>query len=98
MDDKKITLLAERFQAFSDPNRLKLLKLIAQSPHPVCVNAMTMQLEISQSAVSQHLKVLRLAGLVKVKKEGYFKHYSVDQEGIDEFRQLAELVLGEKLV
>ena len=56
--------LAELFKSVADPTRLRLVKLLAESPHALCVNALTARLGVTQSAVSQHLRVLRQAGLV----------------------------------
>jgi len=51
----------------------------------LCVNGIVNFLQISQPAVSQHLKILREAGLVKIEKKGYWVHYSSDKEKIDKF-------------
>ncbi|CCU84745.1 hypothetical protein PHOSAC3_140034 [Mesotoga infera] len=57
-----------------------------------CVRALSRRLCISESAVSQHLKVLRSAHLVKGHKKGYFTHYSVDRGKLKELsNRLAEL-------
>ena len=45
-----------------------------------CVGALARQLGVSQSAVSQHLAVLRAAGLVADERRGYFVHYRLDRE------------------
>ena len=58
---------AALFGVLSDPTRLKLLKLLyqQQQPHALCVNALSGLLGVTQSAVSQHMRVLKSAGLVK---------------------------------
>ena len=94
MDDKTRSL-AELFQALGDPNRLGIIKLLMSEPLPLCVNALARELGISQSAVSQHLKILRHQGLVEAKKEGYYKHYTVSVENLDSVRMLREEVLGD---
>ena len=45
-----------------------------------CVGALARRLELTEAAISQHLKVLREAGLVNGEKRGYFVHYDVDRE------------------
>ncbi len=67
--------LAELFKALSDPTRLKLVKFLSQHKRPKCVNALTKSLNISQSAVSQHLKVLKQADIVIGERRGNFVHY-----------------------
>ena len=65
-------------KALSDETRLTLVKVLLE--HDFCVGALARRLSVSESAVSQHLKLLRSAGLVKGEKRGYFTHYSVDRE------------------
>ncbi len=78
--------LAQLHKALSVPVRLKILKLIAE--RPLCVNAITRCLEISQPAVSQHLAVLRRAGLVRGDKHGYMVHYTLNLARLQELRQV----------
>jgi len=72
------------FSALSDPTRLKLLRLLSrqQEPNALCVNALAHHLGVTQSAVSQHLKVLKNAGMVKGEKRGYRVHYFVDKDAL----------------
>lgn len=70
--------LLEIMNSLSDGTRLKLIKLLLE--HDFCVGAIARRLSVSESAVSQHLKVLRTAGLVIGEKRGYFTHYNVDRE------------------
>ena len=94
-DDQKLDALADIFQALSDRNRLRILSLLRFSSHPICVNRIAATIGISQSAVSQHLKILRNNGLVRMKKEGYFKRYSLNDMGFRTIRELRSSVLGE---
>jgi len=79
------------FAALADPTRLKLLKLLSQSRefNAFCVNALAGMLEVSQSAVSQHLRVLKSVGLVSGKRMGYHIHYSVNPEA---FKKCQEMI------
>ena len=95
IEQNDIESLSEVFQALSDPNRLRILEMLKDMQHPLCVNALAGNLDISQSAVSQHLKILRHHGLVSVRKEGYFKHYSLNLEYLDVIRSMRKAVLGE---
>ena len=65
---------AMMFKALADENRLLLLHLLLR--RNCCVRALARQLDISEAAVSQHLKVLREAGLIFGEKCGYFMHYT----------------------
>ena len=80
--------LAELFKAISDVTRLRLIKLLAESRKPLCVNALSNKLGVSQSAVSQHLRILRQAGLVSGQRCGYYVHYSLDSDRLAQCEKL----------
>ncbi|HDL84948.1 MAG TPA: ArsR family transcriptional regulator [Candidatus Acetothermia bacterium] len=74
---------AEVFRALSVPNRMHILMLLkAKGPLPVKTIAET--LELTSPAVSQHLKVLRQAGLVQAERQGYFVPYAVDDHALSD--------------
>ncbi len=98
--------LAELFKALSDPTRLRLVKLLSeQAPGEcpsecnghtfLCVNALAHRLGVTQSAVSQHLRVLRQAGLVRGVRHGPFVHYSLAQDGLENYKAALRETLGE---
>lgn len=64
-------------KALADENRFRIINLLLT--HDFCVGALASRLDISKAAVSQHLQVLRKAGLVKGEKRGYWTHYSVER-------------------
>ena len=84
---------AKAFKALSDESRLKLVNLLLT--HDFCVGALAHHLKISEAAVSQHLRQLREAGLVKGEKRGYWTHYTVDKVKLrdlaEDLRNLTEL-------
>ena len=86
---------ASLFGVLADPTRLKLLKLLSwqQEPNALCVNALAYRLGVTQSAISQHLKVLKNAGMVNGEKRGYRVHYFVSKEGLKSCLELAAAVL-----
>ena len=65
-------------KAIADDTRLNLVKLLLKRSY--CVGALARRLGLTEAAVSQHLKVLREAGLLRGEKRGYFRHYDVDRE------------------
>jgi DNA-binding transcriptional ArsR family regulator len=67
-------------KALSDETRYNLVKTLVS--HDYCVRALAKRLNISESGVSQHLKILRNAGIVKGDKRGYYTHYWVDREAL----------------
>jgi DNA-binding transcriptional ArsR family regulator len=80
----EIVELAEMFKVLSDPTRLRLVKLLGVHEGSLCVNALAHKLGVTQSAVSQHLRVLRQAGLVHGDRRGYRVHYSLDRTRLDQ--------------
>jgi DNA-binding transcriptional ArsR family regulator len=96
--------LVEIFKALSDPTRLRLVKLLKDCPPgvcqggPLCVNALAHQLGVTQSAVSQHLRILRQAGLVTGARRGSFMHYSLDPDGLEKYRAALQKTLGDDFV
>ena len=102
----EIEELAEIFKALSDPTRLRLVKLLSQQAPGecpsecngrrfLCVNALAHRLGVTQSAVSQHLRVLRQAGLVRGERHGSFMHYSLDKDGLEQYKAALRETLGE---
>ena len=79
--DRNVT----RLKGLADKNRFRIIDLLLK--HDLCVGALAHHLEISKAAVSQHLQILRKAGLVKGEKRGYWTHYSVEKPVL---RQLAD--------
>ncbi len=73
-----MTELISILKALSDDTRYNLVNLLLK--HDFCVGALATRLNISESAVSQHLKILRDAGIVRGDKRGYYTHYYVDRE------------------
>jgi DNA-binding transcriptional ArsR family regulator len=74
------------FDVVAEPNRRRILDLLAASERPV--GDLVEQLELSQPAVSKHLRILREAGLVEVRGDGQRRLYSVRPEplrAIDEW-------------
>jgi len=73
------------FEALGEPVRRLILELLAGGEQPVgpLVAALQTRLPISQPAVSQHLKVLLEANLVRVRASGTRRLYALDQAGID---------------
>ena len=94
----EIEELAEVFKALSDPTRLRLVKLLGEGGGALCVNALARLLEVTQSAVSQHLRVLRQAGLVRGERRGYFVHYSLDRDRLEQYKARLRETLGEDFV
>jgi len=70
--------------ALGDPTRRAIFELIAERPRSVA--EITRQVPVSQSAVSQHLKVLRNSRLVRAQPKGASNVYHVDPHGLGQMR------------
>lgn len=70
--------------ALADPTRRKIFELVAERPRSVGDLART--LPVSQPAVSQHLKVLRQAALVRAEPRGASNIYHLDPHGLGQMR------------
>ncbi|MDO8735590.1 MAG: metalloregulator ArsR/SmtB family transcription factor [Thermoleophilia bacterium] len=85
LDWETASQLSEIFQAMSDPTRLRIISLLSQ--HELCVCDIAAALNMTQSAISHQLRVLRLADLVKFRKEGRITWYSLDDEHVERLFQ-----------
>jgi DNA-binding transcriptional ArsR family regulator len=72
----------------AEPTRLAIFELLAERPLPV--GELAARLPVSRPAVSQHLKVLKEAGLVVDQPEGSRRRYQVDPAGVAELRAYLE--------
>ncbi len=87
--------LAEIFKTIGDPTRIKILYSLKE--RELCVCDLSELLEMSSSAISHQLRVLRNNKLVKFRKEGRSVYYSLDDDHIlSLFRQGLEHVLEDR--
>jgi DNA-binding transcriptional ArsR family regulator len=81
--------------ALADPTRRRVFERLRSGPRPV--GEIARGLPVSRPAVSQHLRVLKEAGLVRERREGTRNFYSVDGEGLAEVREYFEEFWDEAL-
>lgn len=86
---EKFTLLAETFRVLGDYSRVKIVWTLSQGE--VSVGEIARKLEMSQPAVSHHLRTLRNLRLVRVRRDGRTSYYSLDDDHIN--RLLKEGIL-----
>ena len=73
--------LGTMLKALGEPMRLQIFQSLLQRKH--CTRSLAKKLGITESAVSQHLKVLRETGLVYGERFGYHVHYFPSQDAAD---------------
>jgi DNA-binding transcriptional ArsR family regulator len=79
INDDKLQVSSEILRALAHPLRMKILEFIDQN-EVINVNKIYNTLKLEQSITSQHLRILRTAGLVETEREGKFIHYKVDYD------------------
>ncbi len=80
INDEIVFDLADFFKVFADSTRIKIISVLLKSE--MCVCDIATILEMSQSAVSHQLRVLRAGRLVKYRKEGKSVYYSLDDDHV----------------
>lgn len=78
--EEDIYELSDFFKVLGDSTRLKILFALFSSE--ICVQCLAELLDMNQSAVSHQLRVLKQSRLVKFRKKGKFKFYSLDDEHV----------------
>ena len=73
--------LDRMLKALGEPTRLKIYQALLERKH--CVRSLSKKLGISESAISQHMKIMKNADLVYGEKFGYHTHYLPMQEAVD---------------
>ncbi|MBV9119671.1 MAG: winged helix-turn-helix transcriptional regulator [Chloroflexi bacterium] len=83
------------FRALAEPNRVAILRLTRDGPRSV--GDIAQHFEITMQAVSQHLRVLREAGLIAEQRVGTRRLYSLRPEGLAEIREFLEELWPDRL-
>ena len=82
--------LVKVFKALSDETRLKILLII--SKRTICQKGISRHLGISESAVSQHIKVLKESGIVTGIKQGYSVIYVINDDGFKKAKFFLKMI------
>lgn len=79
---------ARKIKALADENRLAIMMSLQQREKCACY--LLEELNISQSTLSHHMKLLCDSGLVDYRKEGKWMHYFLSREGVNAFREMID--------
>ena len=85
---------ASWFKALADPTRVQIVSLLARRAVPMSVGEITAAVQVGQSTVSAHLKVLAEVRFVLVDRQGTSAFYRVNQACVECFPTAADLVMG----
>ncbi len=83
--------LARICKVLSVDTRVRIIQLLKKQP--LCVCALSARLGITAGAVSQHLRILRDAGLVTDEKRGYYTHYRLNDKSLSRWKDITERFL-----
>lgn len=89
-DDHKLQFSCELVRALAHPLRLRMLSLI-DSNEALCVHDIFDALQIEQSVTSQHLRILRDAGIVQTERRGKFIYYMLNYPKLEAMHSLKRL-------
>ncbi len=83
------------FKALGDPTRIKIVEMLCDCD-TLCVNAIAERTGSRQSMISQHLKILKTAGLVSSSREGFHIHYRIDRNTLAELHEMMNVFVESK--
>ncbi len=79
-DDTTLVEIAETFKLLGDPTRVKILQALAVTE--LCVCDLAALLEMTSSAISHQLRLLRARGIVRFRKQGKMVYYALDDSHV----------------
>lgn len=94
LSEDEASATAELFAALGNPARVRIVNLLASSGESVCLCNLVEPLGLAQATVSQHLKRLVEAGLVRREERGKWSYFSLDSEAFERVSALADLPKG----
>ena len=83
------------FKAFCDENRLIIIEMLQNGEKCAC--KILEQLDISQSTLSHHMKILVDSGIITARTEGKWTHYSISESGVQYAKALLEQITNMKV-
>src|SRR5215470_1449492 len=85
---------ASWFKALADPTRIQIVSLLARRGTPMSVGEIVAAVDVGQSTVSAHLKVLAEVRFVLADHRGTATYYRINQACVDCFPNAADIVMG----
>jgi DNA-binding transcriptional ArsR family regulator len=90
---EKLSVSSELMRALAHPLRLKILEFLDQNQN-IQVNHIYNSLKIEQSIASQHLRILKNAGVLMADKDGKYMHYAIDYARVQQAVKAINRFLG----
>ena len=82
------------FRALADATRVQIVSLLARRGEPMTVGAITAELDVGQSTVSEHLRVLAGVRFVLADRQGTAAYYRINEACVRCFPSAADIVMG----
>ncbi|TYK46694.1 ArsR/SmtB family transcription factor [Actinomadura decatromicini] len=95
LDRPTATEYASWFKALADPTRIQIVSLLARRGRPMNVGEIVQAVQVGQSTVSAHLKVLAEVRFVLADQSGTARYYRINQECVACFPTAADVVMGQ---
>ena len=95
LEKKQLSAVSEFFKVLGDETRMKIINALAHEE--LCVTDLAAALEMTQSAVSHQLKLLRMAHQVKARREGKSIYYSLDDQHVIDILEEALVHIRHKI-
>lgn len=86
LNEDKVIDLSELFKIFGDSTRIKIINVLLEEE--LCVSDISKRINVSQSAVSHQLRILKSSKLVKYRKDANMIYYSLDDNHVKEIFEL----------
>lgn len=93
--DKNYTENTRIFKAFCDENRWRILEILQNGEKCACV--LLNELDIQQSTLSHHMKILCDSNIVVGRKSGKWMHYSINREGLELVKKSIDMILEKRI-
>jgi DNA-binding transcriptional ArsR family regulator len=87
--------VVDALQVVAQPNRREILRLVWSEERSA--GAIASHFDVSFAAVSQHLRVLRTAGFVTLRRDGRQRYYRADQKGVGELRPVLKAMWEQQI-
>ncbi|TDC45328.1 ArsR family transcriptional regulator [Actinomadura sp. KC345] len=94
LDRPTATEYASWFKALADPTRIQIVSLLAREGHPMSVGEIVEFVDVGQSTVSAHLKVLAEVRFVLADSHGTARFYRINDACVDCFPTAADIIMG----
>ena len=94
LDRATATEYASWFKALADPTRIQIVSLLARHGAPLSVGQIVAAVDVGQSTVSAHLKVLAEVRFVLADRRGTASYYRINDACVDCFPTAADIVMG----